>query len=132
MNAALGIRLDAEKLKAAVTPESKVAMTFPGGTHDLWTRLPGAADARQDVDRGGYRSHAAASTSGTSARVLRSRPAATRRSSPAAELITARDRRRAPLGTVRKGAAVRDALRNARRFLPRRPLPSPPRSTSRP
>jgi nitrate/nitrite transport system substrate-binding protein len=38
MNAALGIRLDAEKLKDAVTPESKVAMTFPGGTHDLWLR----------------------------------------------------------------------------------------------
>lgn len=38
MNAALGIRLDAEKLKGALTPESKVAMTFPGGTHDLWVR----------------------------------------------------------------------------------------------
>jgi nitrate/nitrite transport system substrate-binding protein len=38
MNAALGIRLNAEKLKDAVTPESKVAMTFPGGTHDLWLR----------------------------------------------------------------------------------------------
>ncbi|GAA0595282.1 CmpA/NrtA family ABC transporter substrate-binding protein [Craurococcus roseus] len=38
MNAALGVRLDAGKLKDALTPESKVAMTFPGGTHDLWLR----------------------------------------------------------------------------------------------
>jgi nitrate/nitrite transport system substrate-binding protein len=38
MNAALGIRLDAEKLKGALTKESKVAVTFPGGTHDLWMR----------------------------------------------------------------------------------------------
>ena len=51
MNAALGIRLDAEKLKAAVTPESKVAMTFPGGTHDLWMRYwLGAAGITPDKD----------------------------------------------------------------------------------
>lgn len=34
----LGARLDAAPLKAALNPESKVAMTFRGGTHDLWIR----------------------------------------------------------------------------------------------
>lgn len=35
---ALGARLDATPLKGALTSESKVAMTFRGGTHDLWIR----------------------------------------------------------------------------------------------
>lgn len=35
---ALGARLDASPLKGALTSESKVAMTFRGGTHDLWIR----------------------------------------------------------------------------------------------
>ncbi|MBR0647469.1 CmpA/NrtA family ABC transporter substrate-binding protein [Plastoroseomonas hellenica] len=34
----LGARLDASPLKGALTSESKVAMTFRGGTHDLWIR----------------------------------------------------------------------------------------------
>jgi nitrate/nitrite transport system substrate-binding protein len=51
MNAALGVRLDAEKLKGALTPESKVAMTFPGGTHDLWLRYwLAAAGINPDTD----------------------------------------------------------------------------------
>ena len=35
---ALGARLDARPLKAVLTPDSKVAHTFRGGTHDLWVR----------------------------------------------------------------------------------------------
>ena len=35
---ALGARLDASPLKGKLTQESKVAMTFRGGTHDLWIR----------------------------------------------------------------------------------------------
>ncbi|MBR0680897.1 ABC transporter substrate-binding protein [Roseomonas eburnea] len=34
----LGARLDASPLRGALTAESKVAMTFRGGTHDLWIR----------------------------------------------------------------------------------------------
>lgn len=34
----LGTRLDAAPLRAALNGESKVAMTFRGGTHDLWIR----------------------------------------------------------------------------------------------
>ncbi|MBR0672268.1 CmpA/NrtA family ABC transporter substrate-binding protein [Neoroseomonas soli] len=34
----LGARLDAAPLRSALTSESKVAMTFRGGTHDLWIR----------------------------------------------------------------------------------------------
>ena len=35
---ALGARLDAAPLKKVLTPESKMAVTFRGGTHDLWMR----------------------------------------------------------------------------------------------
>ena len=35
---ATGAKLDASGLKRAVNAESKVAMTFRGGTHDLWLR----------------------------------------------------------------------------------------------
>jgi len=35
---ALKPSIDAAPLKKALTPESKVAMTFRGGTHDLWIR----------------------------------------------------------------------------------------------
>ncbi|WP_245215036.1 CmpA/NrtA family ABC transporter substrate-binding protein [Pararoseomonas indoligenes] len=35
---ATGVTIDASGLKRAMTPESKVAMTFRGGTHDLWIR----------------------------------------------------------------------------------------------
>ncbi|MCR0984564.1 CmpA/NrtA family ABC transporter substrate-binding protein [Roseomonas populi] len=35
---ATGATIDASGLKRAITPESKVAMTFRGGTHDLWIR----------------------------------------------------------------------------------------------
>jgi nitrate/nitrite transport system substrate-binding protein len=41
----LGARVDASPLKRALTPESKVAMTFRGGTHDLWLRYWLAAAA---------------------------------------------------------------------------------------
>jgi nitrate/nitrite transport system substrate-binding protein len=37
-HAALKPTIDASALKGAVTPESKFAMTFRGGTHDLWIR----------------------------------------------------------------------------------------------
>jgi nitrate/nitrite transport system substrate-binding protein len=47
---ALGAKLDARPLKAALTPDSKVAMTFRGGTHDLWVRYWLAA-AGIDPDR---------------------------------------------------------------------------------
>ncbi|MBP0447646.1 ABC transporter substrate-binding protein [Roseomonas sp. SSH11] len=47
---ATGVRLDASGLKRALTPESKVAMTFRGGTHDLWLRYWLAA-AGIDPDR---------------------------------------------------------------------------------
>jgi nitrate/nitrite transport system substrate-binding protein len=33
-----GVRLDASPLRKFLTPETKVAMTFTGGTHDLWLR----------------------------------------------------------------------------------------------
>ena len=33
-----GVTIDASGLKRALTPDSKVAMTFRGGTHDLWLR----------------------------------------------------------------------------------------------
>jgi nitrate/nitrite transport system substrate-binding protein len=46
----LGARLDAAPLRRALTPESKVAMTFRGGTHDLWIRYWLAA-AGIDPDR---------------------------------------------------------------------------------
>ncbi|MFZ4410411.1 MAG: CmpA/NrtA family ABC transporter substrate-binding protein, partial [Paracraurococcus sp.] len=35
---ALGAKLDASPLKKVLTPDSKVAVTFRGGTHDLWMR----------------------------------------------------------------------------------------------
>jgi nitrate/nitrite transport system substrate-binding protein len=35
---ALGARLDAAPLKKVLTPDSKMAVTFRGGTHDLWMR----------------------------------------------------------------------------------------------
>ncbi|WP_424814152.1 CmpA/NrtA family ABC transporter substrate-binding protein [Roseococcus sp. YIM B11640] len=47
---ALGARLDASPLRRVFTPESKVAMTFRGGTHDLWIRYWMAA-AGIDPDR---------------------------------------------------------------------------------
>jgi nitrate/nitrite transport system substrate-binding protein len=49
---ALGARLDASPLKRALTPESKVAMTFRGGTHDLWIRYwlaAGGIDPDRDI-----------------------------------------------------------------------------------
>ena len=49
---ALGARLDAAPLKRALNAESKVAMTFRGGTHDLWLRYWLAAagiDPERDV-----------------------------------------------------------------------------------
>ncbi|RVT99253.1 nitrate ABC transporter substrate-binding protein [Rhodovarius crocodyli] len=49
-HAALGAKLDASPLRRALTPESKVAMTFRGGTHDLWIRYWMAA-AGIDPDR---------------------------------------------------------------------------------
>ncbi|MBY0332475.1 MAG: ABC transporter substrate-binding protein [Acetobacteraceae bacterium] len=48
----LGARLDAAPLRRALTPDSKVAMTFRGGTHDLWLRYWLAAagiDPERDV-----------------------------------------------------------------------------------
>jgi nitrate/nitrite transport system substrate-binding protein len=47
---ALGARLDAAPLKRVLTSDSKVAMTFRGGTHDLWIRYWLAA-AGIDPDR---------------------------------------------------------------------------------
>src|SRR3954466_16078383 len=44
--------IDASPLKRATTPESKVAMTFRGGTHDLWIRYwlaAGGIDPDKDV-----------------------------------------------------------------------------------
>jgi nitrate/nitrite transport system substrate-binding protein len=49
---ALGAKLDASPLKQALNSDSKVAMTFRGGTHDLWIRywLAGAGiDPERDV-----------------------------------------------------------------------------------
>jgi nitrate/nitrite transport system substrate-binding protein len=46
------VTLDAAGFKGALTPESKVAMTFRGGTHDLWIRYWLAAagiDPERDV-----------------------------------------------------------------------------------
>jgi nitrate/nitrite transport system substrate-binding protein len=51
-HAPLGARLDASALRRAVNAESKVAMTFRGGTHDLWVRYWLAAagiDPERDV-----------------------------------------------------------------------------------
>jgi nitrate/nitrite transport system substrate-binding protein len=47
---ALGVRLDAAPFKRVLTPESKMAVTFRGGTHDLWLRYWLAA-AGIDPDR---------------------------------------------------------------------------------
>ncbi|AGB74323.1 MULTISPECIES: CmpA/NrtA family ABC transporter substrate-binding protein [Rhizobium] len=56
--AATGVQLDASKLKEAFAKkkaagnEVKVAMTFPGGTHDLWIRYwlaAGGIDPNKDV-----------------------------------------------------------------------------------
>jgi nitrate/nitrite transport system substrate-binding protein len=56
--AATGVQLDASKLKEAFAKkkaagnEIKVAMTFPGGTHDLWIRYwlaAGGIDPNKDV-----------------------------------------------------------------------------------
>ncbi len=49
-HAPLAARLDASPLRRALGPESKVAMTFRGGTHDLWLRYWLAA-AGIDPDR---------------------------------------------------------------------------------
>ncbi len=49
-HAPLGARLDAAPLKRVLTSNSKVAMTFRGGTHDLWLRYWLAA-AGIDPDR---------------------------------------------------------------------------------
>lgn len=49
---ALGTKLDASPLKQALNSDSKVAMTFRGGTHDLWIRYWLAAagiDPERDV-----------------------------------------------------------------------------------
>jgi nitrate/nitrite transport system substrate-binding protein len=49
---ALGAQLDAAPLRRALTSDSKVAMTFRGGTHDLWIRYWLAAagiDPERDV-----------------------------------------------------------------------------------
>ena len=49
---ALGARLDATPLRRALNADSKVAMTFRGGTHDLWIRYWLAAagiDPERDV-----------------------------------------------------------------------------------
>lgn len=46
----LGARLDAAPLRRVLGPDSKVAMTFRGGTHDLWVRYWLAA-AGIDPDR---------------------------------------------------------------------------------
>lgn len=51
-HAALGARLDAAPLRRALNADSKVAMTFRGGTHDLWVRYWLAAagiDPERDV-----------------------------------------------------------------------------------
>ena len=49
---ALGAKLDSSPLKRVFTQESKVAMTFRGGTHDLWIRYwlaAGGIDPDKDV-----------------------------------------------------------------------------------
>jgi nitrate/nitrite transport system substrate-binding protein len=49
---ALGARLDAAPLRRALNSDSKVAMTFRGGTHDLWVRYwlaAGGIDPERDV-----------------------------------------------------------------------------------
>jgi nitrate/nitrite transport system substrate-binding protein len=46
----LGARLDASPLRRAPNAESKVAMTFRGGTHDLWLRYWLAAGIDPDRD----------------------------------------------------------------------------------
>jgi nitrate/nitrite transport system substrate-binding protein len=51
-HAALGARLDAAPLRRALNSDSKVAMTFRGGTHDMWIRYWLAAagiDPERDV-----------------------------------------------------------------------------------
>ncbi len=51
-HAALGARLDASALRRAFNADSKVAMTFRGGTHDLWVRYwlaAGGIDPERDV-----------------------------------------------------------------------------------
>jgi nitrate/nitrite transport system substrate-binding protein len=48
----LGARLDASPLRRALNSESKVAMTFRGGTHDMWVRYwlaAGGIDPERDV-----------------------------------------------------------------------------------
>jgi nitrate/nitrite transport system substrate-binding protein len=48
----LKVSTDSQPLKAKLTKESKVAMTFPGGTHDLWIRYwlaAGGIDPGKDV-----------------------------------------------------------------------------------
>jgi nitrate/nitrite transport system substrate-binding protein len=48
----LGVRLDASPLRRVVNSESKFAMTFRGGTHDLWIRYwlaAGGLDPERDV-----------------------------------------------------------------------------------
>jgi nitrate/nitrite transport system substrate-binding protein len=48
----LGVRLDASALRPALDADSKVAMTFRGGTHDLWLRYwlaAGGIDPDRDV-----------------------------------------------------------------------------------
>ncbi|UPY36256.1 CmpA/NrtA family ABC transporter substrate-binding protein [Sediminicoccus sp. KRV36] len=48
----LGARLDASPLRRVVNSESKFAMTFRGGTHDLWIRYwlaAGGIDPERDV-----------------------------------------------------------------------------------
>ncbi|MDW8398991.1 MAG: CmpA/NrtA family ABC transporter substrate-binding protein [Acetobacteraceae bacterium] len=49
---ALGTRLDSSPLRRALGPESKVAMTFRGGTHDMFVRYwlaAGGIDPERDV-----------------------------------------------------------------------------------
>ncbi|MFN5514833.1 MAG: CmpA/NrtA family ABC transporter substrate-binding protein [Cyanobacteriota bacterium] len=49
---ALKVGLDSAPLKAKLAKDSKVAMTFPGGTHDLWIRYwlaAGGIDPNKDV-----------------------------------------------------------------------------------
>ena len=51
-HSALNVRLDASALRRAVNADSKVAMTFRGGTHDLWVRYwlaAGGIDPERDV-----------------------------------------------------------------------------------
>ncbi|MCU0946400.1 MAG: ABC transporter substrate-binding protein [Rubritepida sp.] len=51
-HASLGTRLDAAPLRRAVNSDSKFAMTFRGGTHDMWIRYwlaAGGIDPERDV-----------------------------------------------------------------------------------